>query len=230
MRQAAGRMGPTRAASACDERDESLTHEHDHALALLSATDIDFINGLRDTASRHISDAQGFGGLLEAISAHLDHFEREIIRAGTLASDQPWHAPLLSDPWGPVRASRDALDAKTVEISGPGANDRFEVVLSNPGEAMQTVSAEPLAEGLHLNSDRSVGQIYRRHRCCCGFSSKPCQTIVVVNILQFQRLKEIRGRCLQLVQKQKEMDQEQKHLKSVSPSSLILRNDEAEID
>lgn len=142
-------MGPTRAASG--EPDEFLTHEHEHALALLSATDIDFINGLRDTISREVSDGHGFGGLLEAVSAHLDRFEREIRCARTLDIDQPWPTPLPADLLGPVRASIKSLDAKTVDINGPGVNERFKVVLSNPGEAMQTVR---YVAGIHAACQR----------------------------------------------------------------------------
>lgn len=48
----------------------------------------------------------------------------------------------------------------------------------------------------------------------------PSQQIVVAKSIQCQRLKEIRARCLQLVQIRQEVDQEQKHLKLVSPFSL----------
>lgn len=141
-------MSPTRVAST--ERDEPLKLTHGHALqvALLSTTDIDFINGLRNTVSSKISEGQGLGGLLQAISLHIDGFERDVRYAENLDSNQPWPSPLLPDLWGPVMAKRNMLDAKTIDISGPGSEDCFEIVLSGPEEAMQTVSANFIAASL----------------------------------------------------------------------------------
>ncbi|KUI63957.1 hypothetical protein VM1G_10698 [Cytospora mali] len=132
-------MCPTRALS--DGGDEHLAHQH--ALPLLSTADIGFINGLKHTAARKIAEGQGFGGLLKIVSGHLACFERDIRRAGTLDSDQPCPTPPLSNPWGPVSAERDLLRVNTVHISGPGPNDRFEVAVNNPDEAIQTGSMLP---------------------------------------------------------------------------------------
>ncbi|ROV94042.1 hypothetical protein VMCG_08275 [Cytospora schulzeri] len=154
-------MGSPRTASS--ERDEVLTHKH--ALPLLSAADIDFINGLKDIISSELTEGRMIGGLLEAVSTHLEQFEREVMRTQTLDGDQPRPTPLLSDPWGTVRAVIDALDAKTVDISGPGPNDHFEVVLSNPAEAMQTVE---YVAGI----DAACRKLKEIHGCCLQLVQK----------------------------------------------------------
>ncbi|KAK7731529.1 hypothetical protein SLS53_008769 [Cytospora paraplurivora] len=72
----------------------------------------------------------------------------------------------------------------TFEISGPCANDHFEVVVSNAGKAVQTA-----------------------------------QYVAGVDAA-FQRLKDIRGRCLQLVQKQQELDHEQNSLRQTAETTV----------
>ena len=131
-------MCPTQHVSG--ERDASSAPEH--AVALLSPADVDFIRDLSRTTARGFAEGQGLGGLLEAISHHLNHFEQDVRRVEAWDGPQPELASLLSDPWGLVTAERDVLNANTVVISGPGAHDRFEVVGSSPDEAVQTVSAE----------------------------------------------------------------------------------------
>lgn len=139
-----------RAASGGPERlqDDAAQLTHEDALPplalspVLSAADTDFISGLRLTIDREVAKGQGLGGLLEQVSLHLERFEQGVVRAGVLDLGLSCPAGLLSDSWGPVRAKRSTLDGNTVEISGPGPIDRFEVTLSTPEEAIQTVSAK----------------------------------------------------------------------------------------
>lgn len=128
-------MCPTRAASS--GRDAS------RAPALLSPADVDFIHGLKSTAAQEIAKGQELGGLLQAVSHHLDCFEEEVTCAEARDGDgQPVPALLLSDPWGPVTAKRDVPHANAVTINGPGADNRFEVVGSSPDEASRIVSTQ----------------------------------------------------------------------------------------
>lgn len=111
-----------------------------HGLTLLSAADIDFIDGFRNTCARNIVKGQDLGGLLQAISAHLDRFEDDVRRAGSQEVDNVRPISPLLELWGPIAAAEDVLHPNTIDISGPCANDHFEVVVSNAGEAVQTVS------------------------------------------------------------------------------------------
>ncbi|ROV89994.1 hypothetical protein VPNG_09999 [Cytospora leucostoma] len=176
-------MSPTRAASGELEGDAPLENGR-HGLTLLSAADIDFIDGFRNACARNIVEGHDLGGLLQAVSAHLDRFENEVRRVGSQEVDNVWPISQLLDPWGPIVSAKNVLHPNTIEISGPCVNDHFEVVVSNAGKAVQTA-----------------------------------QYVTGIDAA-FRRLTDIRGRCLQLGQKQHDLDHEQKSLRQTAETTV----------